>query len=98
MMKKLTAGLFATMAMTATPLVVTPVAHAEICGGIGGRFVAVGGCSHPIADIAAGVAIANDDDWAAQERAGQPPCYTASGIPYYTPGSDPCYLSPPPPP
>jgi hypothetical protein len=93
-MKKLTVALFSALAMAAAPLAVAPPASAEICGGGAGRHVAVGGCSHPIDDIAAGVAIANDDDWAAQERAGQPPCYTASGVPYYTPGSDPCYLSP----
>ena len=93
-MKKLTVVLFSALAMAAAPLVVAPSATAEVCGGVAGRHVAVGGCTHIVGDVAAGVALANDDDWAAQERAGQPPCYTASGVPYYTPGSDPCYLSP----
>jgi hypothetical protein len=36
-------------------------------------------------------AIATDDDAAAQAASGQPPCYTPQGVPYYTPGLDPCY-------
>lgn len=28
---------------------------------------------------------------AAQAASGQPPCDTPQGVPYYTPGSDPCY-------
>lgn len=28
---------------------------------------------------------------AAQVASGQPPCYTPQGVPYYSPGSDPCY-------
>ncbi|MGY4712764.1 hypothetical protein ACXDF8_24960 [Mycolicibacterium sp. CBM1] len=28
---------------------------------------------------------------AAQAASGQPPCYTPQGVPYYAPGSDPCY-------
>ncbi len=90
-MTKLTATLLAVAGMAVAPLPLAPTAHAEICGGVGGRHVDLGGCTHIVGDVAAGVALANDDDWAAQEAAGQPPCYTPSGIPYYTPGADPCY-------
>jgi hypothetical protein len=93
-MKKLAAGLLAAMsmaAMAALPMLIAPTAQAEVCGAVGGRHVDVGGCTHVVGDVAAGVALANDDDWAVQERTGQPPCYTPSGIPYYTPGSDPCF-------
>jgi hypothetical protein len=89
-MKKLTAALFAAVSVAVAPMVLTPVANAEVCGAVGGRHVEVGGCSHVVGDVAAGVALANDDDWRAQEVAGQPPCYTPSGVPYYTPGDDPC--------
>jgi hypothetical protein len=90
-MKKLAAALLAATAMAAVPMAIAPAAQAEVCGAVGGRHVDVGGCTHVVGDVAAGVALANDDDWAVQEAAGQPPCYTRSGIPYYTPGSDPCY-------
>ncbi|MDT5387044.1 MAG: hypothetical protein QOE04_685 [Mycobacterium sp.] len=90
-MKKLAAALLAATAMSALPVAISPAAQAEVCGAVGGRHVDVGGCTHVVGDVAAGVALANDDDWAVQERTGQPPCYTPSGIPYYTPGSDPCY-------
>ena len=85
-MKKITAAVFAALAMAAAPVVVAPAANAEVCGGVAGRHVAVGGCTHIVGDVAEGVALANDDDWAAQESAGQIPCYTPSGVPYYTPG------------
>jgi hypothetical protein len=89
-MKTLTGALFAATSVAVAPIVLTPVANAEVCGAVGGRHVEVGGCSHVVGDVAAGVALANDDDWATQEAAGQPPCYTPSGVPYYTPGGDPC--------
>ena len=92
---KLIATTFAMVGMACGPfavtLAVTPAANAEVCGAVGGRHVEVGGCSHVVGDVAAGVALANDDEWAAQENNGQPPCYTPSGLPYYTPGADPCY-------
>jgi hypothetical protein len=94
-MKKLIAALFAALGMALAPMAFVlvagaPVANAEVCGAVGGRHVDVGGCSHVVGDVAAGVALANDDDWAAQEAGGQPPCYTPSGVPYYTPGDAPC--------
>jgi hypothetical protein len=64
----------------------TPTAQADVCGDVGGRHVSVGGCTDP----AARVAVAADDEAAAQAAAGQPPCYTAEGVPYYTPDGDPC--------
>jgi hypothetical protein len=89
-MRKLLAGLLMAGATVVLPVAVAPVSQA-VCGDVSGRHVAVGGCTHVVGDVAAGVALANDDDWAAQEANGQPPCYTPSGLPYYTPGSDPCY-------
>ncbi|MCW2554683.1 MAG: hypothetical protein JWR13_3691 [Mycobacterium sp.] len=89
-MKKRMTGLLVAVAAAVVPVVVAPASHAEVCGDVGGRHVAVGGCTHVVGDVAAGVALANDDDWAVQEATGQPPCYTPSGVPYYTPGSDPC--------
>jgi hypothetical protein len=64
----------------------TPTAQADVCGDVGGRHVSVGGCADP----GARVAVAADDEAAAQAAAGQPPCYTAEGVPYYTPDGDPC--------
>lgn len=90
-MKKLATVLLTTIAMAVVPQALAPVAHADVCGDVGGRHVDVGGCAHPGEDIAVGVALANDDDAAAQAASGQPPCYTPAGVPYYTPGSDPCF-------
>jgi hypothetical protein len=89
-MKNLTAALLTAMAMAVMPLALAPAAHADVCGDVGGRHADVGGCTHVAGDVAAGVALAGDDDAAAQAAAGQPPCYTPAGVPYYTPGGDPC--------
>jgi hypothetical protein len=86
-MKKLAAGLLATAAMAALPFAMAPTAQADICGGVGGRHVAVGGCTNVAGDVARGVAIASADTpyvW------GEVPCYTVEGVPYYTPPGDPC--------
>jgi hypothetical protein len=86
-MKKLAAGLLATAAMAALPFAMAPTAQADICGGVGGRHVAVGGCTNVAGDVARGVAIASADNpyvW------GEVPCYTVEGVPYYTPPGDPC--------
>jgi hypothetical protein len=90
-MNNLAAALLAATTMTVVPVAIAPAAQAEVCGAVGGRHVDVDGCTHVVGDVAAGVALANDDDWAVQEATGQPPCYTRSGIPYYAPGPDPCY-------
>jgi hypothetical protein len=89
-MKKLAAALLTALTMAAVPVATAPVAHADVCGDVGGRHVDVGGCSHVGGDIAAGTAVAATDDAAAQAAAGQPPCYTPAGVPYYTPDGDPC--------
>jgi len=93
-MKKLAATLLTAAAMAvvpaAIPLALAPAAHADVCGDVGGRHVDVGGCTNVVGDVAAGVAVAGDDEAAAQAASGQPPCYTAAGVPFYTPGSDPC--------
>lgn len=89
-MKKLLATLGATVAMAVVPVVVTPAVHADVCGDVGGRHVSVGGCTNVAGDVAVGTAVATDDDAAAQAAAGQPPCYSPSGLPYYTPGDAPC--------
>ena len=83
MVKMLFAALLAAGSVAISP---TLVAHADVCGDVGGRHVSVGGCTDP----AATVATANDAEAAAQAANGQPPCYTAEGVPYYTPNGDPC--------
>ncbi len=76
---------------TAVTTIDTPaISHADVCAGAGGRHVDVGGCTNIARDATVGVALANDDDAAAQAAAGQPPCYTPAGVPYYTPGDAPC--------
>ncbi|WP_167100854.1 hypothetical protein [Mycobacterium sp. DL592] len=92
-MKKIRAALLAAAIIGASPLVVTPAAHADVCGDVGGRHVSVGGCTNVAGDVAAGAVVAGAataDDAAAQAAAGQPPCYTPQGVPYYTPGDAPC--------
>lgn len=86
-MKKLAATLFTMTAMAAAPLVVAPVANADICAGASGRHVAVGGCTNVVGDVARGAAIASA---ASPYVPGEIPCYTVEGVPYYTPPGDPC--------
>ena len=85
-MKKLAAALLTGLAMTA-PVAIAPVAHADICAGAHGRHFAAGGCTPGLAGdaIAGAVVAASVPYWAGQE-----PCYTAEGVPYYTPDGDPC--------
>jgi hypothetical protein len=90
-MKMLAAALLSAMAMAAAPVAIAPAAQADVCGDVGGRHVDVGGCTNVAGDVAVAGAVATDDDAAAQAASGQPPCYTPQGVPYYTPGSDPCY-------
>ena len=71
-MKKLAATLLTAAAMAvmpaAIPLALAPGAHADVCGDVGGRHVDVGGCTNVVGDVAAGVAVAGDDEAAAQPR------------------------------
>lgn len=83
MVKVMVAGALLAAAAVLSP---TPAAHADVCADAGGRHVSVGGCADP----ASRVAVAGDDDAAAQAVSGRPPCYTAEGVPYYTPDGDPC--------
>ncbi len=91
-------GLAMVAALAAVPAAIatiqTPaVSNAEVCADAGGRHVDVGGCTHIAGDAAVagvGVAVAGDDEAAAQAAAGRPPCLTPAGVPYYTPGDAPC--------
>ncbi|HTY29536.1 MAG TPA: hypothetical protein VMD51_15550 [Mycobacterium sp.] len=89
------AVLLAVGAATA-PVVVAP-AHADVCGNVGGPHLDVNGCTeigHDVeigADVLGAVVVADAADTAAQAAAGRPPCYTRDGVPYYTPGDDPCF-------
>jgi len=83
MVKMLFAALVVVGAVAVAP---APAARADVCGDVGGRHVSVGGCTDP----AARVATASDVEAASQAANGQPPCYTAEGVPYYTPNGDPC--------
>jgi len=98
-MNKLAAGLLAALALVAAPVAIAPGAQADVCGDVGGRHVDVGGCTPGLAgDAATDAAVADvaGADYAGgsveeQAATGQPPCYTPEGVPYYTPGADPCY-------
>lgn len=100
---KLAATLLGALALVAIPVALTPTAQADICGDVGGRHVSVGGCTPGIAGDVVDGAIAGavvDDafrDYPGYAMAGVPafpgeaPCYTPTGLPYYTPGNAPCY-------
>jgi len=93
-MTKFSAALLAAMAVGAAPLFIAPAAQADVCGDVGGRHVSVGGCTDVAGDVAAGAVVAGAataDDAAWQAAAGRPPCFTPAGVPYYTPGDEPCY-------
>ena len=85
-MKKLTAVLFTATAMAIAPGVIAPVASADICAGVHGRYVGAGGCTNVARDVA-DVAIASS---AVPYVPGEIPCYTVEGVPYFTPPGDPC--------
>jgi hypothetical protein len=87
-MKKLAAALMTAMAMAAVPAAIAPpAAHADICAGASGRHFGVGGCTPGLAgDAITGAIVASDHEY----WPGQVPCYTAEGVPYYTPDGDPC--------
>ena len=89
------AGLAMVIVLAAVPAAIvtiqTPgVSKAGVCADAGGSHVDVGGCTDVAHDAAVGVAVAGDDEAAAQAAAGQPPCYTPTGVAYYTPGDAPC--------
>jgi len=100
-MKKYTSMIAAATALGA-PLILAavgslPTASAEICAGVHGRFVGVAGCGAPIAHIATGAAIVGGvaagaaiESSAVPYVAGEVPCYTVEGVPYYTPPGQPC--------
>ena len=89
-MKTLAAALLTAMAMAIAPVAMAPVSHADVCGDVAGRHVEAGGCTNIAGDVAVGAAVAGADEAGAQAAAGQPPCYTPAGVPYYTPDGDPC--------
>jgi hypothetical protein len=84
-MKKLAAVLLTAMA-AAAGVAIAPVADADVCAAGGGRHFSVGGCTN-IAGDAAAVAIASSH---VPYVPGEIPCYTAEGVPYYTPPGAPC--------
>lgn len=81
-MKKLAAALLTGMAMAIVPAPSAPAAHADICASVGGRHFSASDCGH-----AGGAAIASA---ATPYFPGEEPCYTAEGVPYFTPDGDPC--------
>ena len=85
-MKKLAVVLLTAMAAVG-PVVIAPVAQADICAGAHGRHVAAGGCTNIAGDVATGAAIASATD---PYYPGEIPCYTVEGVPYFTPDGDPC--------
>jgi hypothetical protein len=106
MSKKSIAILFSLAALSAVPAVIAPIAQADVCGEVGGRHVAVGGCTPGIAGdaVAIGAADAVAGDWArygfpesyayslVPSFPGEAPCISPTGLQYYTPGAEPCYV------
>ena len=96
MSKKSVAILFSLAALAAVPTAIAPVAQADVCGEVGGRHVAVGGCTPGIAgdavDAAVGVGVADAavGDWA---RFGFPETYAYSLVPSF-PGRRPASRRP----
>ena len=87
------AALLAALATAVLPVAIAagiaPAAHADTCAGPAcvdvGPLVDVGN------DVEVGAAVfADAADAVAQAASGRPPCYTAAGVPYYTPGNAPC--------
>lgn len=113
MSQHLAATLLTALSLTAAPFILAPAAEAEVCGGVGGRYVDVGGCSHVGADIAGAAIIGAEVDrpygypapiiappvvlglplggLALPSFRGELPCFTPLGVPYYTPGNEPCF-------
>ncbi|WP_167108157.1 hypothetical protein [Mycobacterium sp. DL592] len=109
MSKKTAAILLSVAALSAVPAAIAPIAQADVCGGVSGRHVAVGGCTPGIAgdavDAAVGVGVADAvaGDWVrygfpetyayslVPAFPGEAPCISPTGLPYYTPGAEPCY-------
>jgi hypothetical protein len=85
-MKKLAALLITAMGVAVVPVAVAPAANADVCAAAGGRHFSAGGCTN-IAGDAAAVAIASQH---VPYVPGEIPCYTAEGVPYYTPPGQPC--------
>ena len=85
-MKKLAAGLLMASGMALAPMVITPAAQADVCAAAGGRHVSVGGCTNVAGDVATAAVVSQDHPY----TWGEVPCYTAEGVPYYTPPGDPC--------
>ena len=91
-MMKLSVGLVLGLAVAALPFTHVSVAHADVCGNVGGPAVEVNGCA------AAGVGCRGQRDRrrcgrrvAATRRRPTTVLLTAAGVPYYTPGNEPCY-------
>ncbi|OLP00210.1 hypothetical protein BVU76_21725 [Mycolicibacterium porcinum] len=70
-----------------TAIVFAPAAGADVCAGAGGRHFSAGGCTNIAGDVAAGAAIASQH---VPYVAGEIPCYTVEGVPYFTPPGYPC--------
>ena len=62
MTKHVVATLLTALSMTAAPFILAPAAQAEVCGGVGGRYVDVGGCTHVGADIAGAAIVGAEVD------------------------------------
>ena len=97
MTKKTAVTLLGALAMTALPLIATPIAQAEICGEAG-RYVRVGGCVNPIGDVAdaavAGAAVADvahPYGWGVPPVEGWPPLPVGYLAWPSFPGEAPCY-------
>ena len=86
MKKKLAAALVMASGMALAPMSFAPLAQADVCAAAGGRHISVGGCTNVAGDVAAAAIVSQDHPYVPYEI----PCYTAEGVPYYTPPGDPC--------
>lgn len=87
-----TSTLLAAAALVAAPLgfapiIAAPTASADVCASGGGRHFSAGGCTNIAGDVAVGTAIAAQH---VPYVAGEIPCYTDEGVPYFTPPGQPC--------
>jgi hypothetical protein len=85
-LKKLTAVSLTAMGLVVVPMTIAPTASADVCSAAGGRHFSVGDCTNVAGDAAAVAIVAQLVPY----YPGEIPCYTAEGVPYYTPDDYSC--------
>jgi len=85
-MKKLAAVLLTATGLAVVPPAIAPEANADVCSAAGARHFSVGDCTNIAGDAAAVAIVAQLVPY----YPGEIPCYTAEGVPYYTPDDYSC--------